>query len=61
MPDMEVEKPVVGRASKTVDSEIEKSENPDRSKSEDPLTKPATGRLPARAFGNSVADRRDLL
>lgn len=61
MPDMEVEKPVVGRARKPVDSEIENSEEQDRAKSEDPLTKPPTGRLPARASGNSVADRRDLL
>lgn len=49
MPKMKAEKPEVGPASKTVDSEIGKPHDQNRAKGEDTLTKPAAGRLPARS------------
>jgi hypothetical protein len=49
MPEMKVEKTGVVPASETVDSGVANPEDQNRAKSEDPLTKPAAGRLPARA------------
>jgi hypothetical protein len=48
MSEMELEKTGVVTASKTIDSEIGNAEDQDRAKTEDPLTQPATGRLPTR-------------
>jgi hypothetical protein len=49
MPEMEVEQSGVVPASETVDSGIENPQDQNRAKSEDPLTTPQVGRLPARA------------
>jgi hypothetical protein len=49
MSEMKAEEPEVVSQSKTVDSEIAKLQDQNRTKGEDSLTKPATGRLPARA------------
>jgi hypothetical protein len=49
MPDTEVEQSGVVPASKTVDSDIANAQDQNSAKSEEPLTTPQVGRLPARA------------
>ena len=49
MPDMEVERSGVLPANKTLDGDIQNPEEQDAAKSEEPVTTPQTGRLPARA------------
>jgi hypothetical protein len=49
MPEIKVEEPRVVPASETVDSEIANPQDQNGANGEDPQTKPATGRLPARA------------
>jgi hypothetical protein len=49
MGEMRVEKSGVVPASKTVDREISDQEDQNHTKTEGPVTKPAVGRLPARA------------
>jgi hypothetical protein len=49
MPEMKAEAPEVVPQSKTVDSKIENPQNQNRAIGEDSISKPATGRLQARA------------
>ena len=49
MPDMRIETRGVDPEMETPDSDVEFPEDQDRSESENPPSKPQTGRLPARA------------